>query len=198
MPSLSSASGLKTRLDTSSPSHFLPSFLPSHSLFSLLSSLFLNIHPPNPTMQTCTGSTKDPAHCPCTRFTPKPPPKDGRCDSCGHRRSAHEDSAPNANNKYVERLLKNMAATAVHEDARKETLQGFRPQESVDPVRVFPSSPLPLSERIFTHPFHSHVAPTSQREKPAPAVHRLGLFLVSPLPHLGAPKLAVLLSSRVV
>ena len=88
------------------------------------------------TMQTCTGSSKDPVHCPCHRFAPKPPPKDSRCDSCGHRRSAHQDNAPSVGgDKYVKQLLKNMAATAVHEEARKETLQGFRPRE---PVRIFP------------------------------------------------------------
>ena len=82
-------------------------------------------------MQTCTGSkAKDSAPCSCTSFMPRPPPKDGRCDTCGHRRSAHQE-APGTDNKYVQRLLKGLAATAVHEEAQKETLEGFRPKKQV-------------------------------------------------------------------
>ena len=98
----------------------------------LLDSLLTTSHSPStPAMQNCTGSkAKDSAPCPCTSFAPRPPPKDGRCDSCGHQRSAHLE-APSSDNKYVQRLLKGLAATAVHEEARKETLDGFRPKKQV-------------------------------------------------------------------
>ena len=76
-------------------------------------------------MQTCSGSkARDSAPCPCTSFAAKPPPKDSRCNSCGHRRSAHQD-APSSDNKYVQRLLNGLAATAIHKEAQKETLEGF-------------------------------------------------------------------------
>ena len=95
-------------------------------------------------MQTCSGSSKDPSPCTCSSFTPKPPPKENKCSSCGHRQSAHNDRAPN---KYVKRLLKNIATTAVHEEARKETVQGFRPQHSstATSVRIFPLQVLSTS-----------------------------------------------------
>ena len=92
-------------------------------------------------MQTCSGSSKDPgAPCTCTSFVPKPPPKENKCNVCRHRRSAHTDSAPNANSKYVKRLLKNITATAVHDEARKEMVQGFRPRQPSSAVTTPPVS----------------------------------------------------------
>jgi len=83
-------------------------------------------------MPTCSGSSKSPGvPCICTSFIPRSPPKENKCNICGHRRSAHTDhtdSTSGASGKYVNRLLKNIVATAVHEEARKETIQGFRPR----------------------------------------------------------------------
>ena len=96
-------------------------------------------YPPLPLMmQACSGSPKDSSPCTCSSFAPRPPPKEKKCSSCGHRRSAHNDCAPksDSNNKYVKRLLKNITATAVHEEARKETVQGFRPQQASGTVTV--------------------------------------------------------------
>ena len=75
-------------------------------------------------MSSCSGSFKDLLPCTCISFTPKNPPKENRCSGCGHRQSAHTTGP----NKYVEHILKNIATTAVHEEARKETTQGFCPK----------------------------------------------------------------------
>ena len=88
-------------------------------------------------MPTCAGSSKEPGiPCLCTSFIPRPPPKVGKCEICGHRRSSHVDNPPGSNSKYLSRLLKNIDATAVHEEARKETNQGFRPQQSSSTVAL--------------------------------------------------------------
>jgi len=87
---------------------------------------------------TCTGSVKDRTTCTCTLFIPRKS-KATKCKSCGHRQSLHLDiptpshgaeaaaTTTVPDNKYVSRLFKSFEATAVHESARKETLQGFRP-----------------------------------------------------------------------
>lgn len=81
-------------------------------------------------MPTCSGSSKSPGMpCVCASFVPRSPPKENKCDICGHRRSAHTDNTTSNTGKYVNRLLKNIAVTAVHEEARKETIQGFRPRQ---------------------------------------------------------------------
>lgn len=88
----------------------------------------------------CTGSTKDRSACTCTLFIVKSSKKT-KCKGCGHRQASHTDvpahlpqeveTLPRTEameNKYVSRLFKSLEATSVHEDARKEMLQGFRPR----------------------------------------------------------------------
>jgi hypothetical protein len=105
----------------------------SRHKFPVLPSSFYLHHPPLlpllPMMQSCSGSSRDSSPCMCTSFTSRPPPKENKCNTCGHRRSTHTDNTPNVNGKYIKRLLQNMTATAVHEEARKETIQGFRPEQ---------------------------------------------------------------------
>ena len=114
-------------------------------------------------MPTCLGSSKSPgALCICTSFVPKSPPKENKCDICGHRRSAHTDDAPNTNGKYFNRLLKNIAATAVHEEARKETIQGFRPRQHSSTVAASTTTTSTMRtllslHRPFTLLIHSFV-----------------------------------------
>ena len=98
-------------------------------------------------MPTCTGSSKDSGTlCTCTSFVPRSPPKEGKCKVCGHRRSAHLDSTSgSSSSKYIERLLKNIEATAIHEEARKETIEGFRPHRPCSTVSL-------LSALVSTSP----------------------------------------------
>lgn len=94
---------------------------------------------------TCTGSSKDDASCVCTQFIAKKS-KGSKCKTCGHRLTSHLDTpAPQdaegmvtrgAEGVYVNRLFKSLGATAVHEAARKETLQGFRPPPTQDKVCI--------------------------------------------------------------
>jgi len=96
---------------------------------------------PMPTI--CIGSLKDIEGCNCNLFIPRKSKKN-KCKSCGHQKVSHSDipttppprgtkvdttamAKPQGHSKYTDRLYKSLKATAVHEDARKETLQGFRP-----------------------------------------------------------------------
>lgn len=84
--------------------------------------------------------------CTCTLFVPRRT-KETKCKTCGHRQVSHSgDSVPSRNveplenpkvseNKYVDRLLKSLKATEVHESARKEMVGGFRPPISTGNVR---------------------------------------------------------------
>jgi len=129
------------------PPHLLPSllthsfsfFLPFLPLTQLLPPVLILCTMPT----TCAGSQKNGDSCDCTLFVPKSNGK--RCKSCGHRRVSHsniptppsQDANTNITvaprqepSKYVNRLFRSLEATAVHENARRETLQGFRPQPS--------------------------------------------------------------------
>ena len=109
------------------------------------------IHHPCPSMQTCTGSSKSPAPCLCTVFTARPPPKEDKCEVCRHHRSAHVESPPKVDNKYVERLLKSMNTTAVHEEARKEMAEGFRPEKPPATLGHVRISILRLCSDLYVH-----------------------------------------------
>jgi hypothetical protein len=109
-------------------------------------SLTLLCPPPNYTMPTtCTGSSRDNAPCVCTLFVAKKS-KGSRCKTCRHRLTSHVEAPAQQNIEgtvtrgaegvYVNRLFKSLGATAVHEAARKETLEGFRPPSTQDKVRI--------------------------------------------------------------
>ena len=113
------------------------SILPLHNLKDLrLSS--------SSTSMVCTGSSRSLGTCPCPAFVPKKS-KQTRCKTCGHRMVSHlDDPAPSqdelspaeAPGKYVGRLLRSLKSTAVHDVARKETLEGFRPPPHQSAVRI--------------------------------------------------------------
>jgi hypothetical protein len=100
---------------------------------------------------TCAGLLKDNTACTCRLFIARRS-KETKCKTCGHRQALHSDipaTSHSANppmtteapeNKYVNRLAKSLEASSVHESARKEMLQGFRPRPQ--PVKV--STPIAL------------------------------------------------------
>lgn len=132
MPRLSRVGRLNTQHTTSSPSLLSP--LTSSHLPTLFFTPEHTYHIP----MTCTGASKDNTACLCTLFIPKKS-KGAKCKTCGHRLSYHSDNqadlkdfktpvpAKAPGDKYVTRLFKSLEATAVHETAREEMLQGFRP-----------------------------------------------------------------------
>ena len=95
----------------------------------------------------CTATSKDGTACMCANFVPRKS-KGAKCKTCGHRISYHSDNTtklqdtettppPKApGEKYVTRLFKSLEATAVHETAREEMLQGFRPPFTQADVRI--------------------------------------------------------------
>ena len=130
--------------------------------FSVFTVLHFSPHPPFPlsqssthfillAMQTCMGSSKSSEVCGCTQFTPRQPPKEGKCAACGHRKAAHTNSVTShKNTKYVERLLGSLtsaATAAAHETARQETVKGYRP---VNLVRIL--FPLPSAHILNVPP----------------------------------------------
>lgn len=138
------------------PVLFFISLLPTSSLSVFSShahfppyplSLFQTLAPPTPgpsahTMPLiCSGGSEESGDCDCKSFVPKKSKK-SKCKTCGHRLNLHSDP-PTTNNKgqskYVTHLVHSLDASAVHEVARKETLQGFRP---VSPIVVSPLLPL--------------------------------------------------------
>ena len=113
-----------------------------------------------PIMPTCARSSKEPGiPCLCTSFVPRPPPKVGKCKICGHRHSSHVDNPPGSSSKYLSRLLKNIDATAVHEEARKETNQGFHPQQSSSSTVALPDivSTLPFTCSLNKNNFNNYL-----------------------------------------
>lgn len=113
------------------------------SLHQRHSFLCLNSTTPAPSdlimSPTCAGSSSDSDSCDCTSFVPRKSKK-SRCNDCGHRQTHHPDSTADHDNNptassssgkiYVDRVFRSLEGSAVHERARKETLQGFRPQAS--------------------------------------------------------------------
>ena len=107
----------------------------------------------------CTGSSKDNATCACTLFVARKS-KGMKCKTCGHRLTSHIgasvptpdikpiEGSTAADNKYVNRLFRSLGATSVHETARKEMVEGFRPTSSGNVCCVFYSLLIPLT--VFT------------------------------------------------
>jgi hypothetical protein len=146
-------------------------FLPPTSTIFLSPSCLLLHHPlsslftPAPYLMPtiCAGSQKDTNSCGCSLFIPKKS-KENRCKTCRHQRVSHSDiptTPPQDDNtitavtkkdrsKYINRLFKSLEATAVHDNARKETLKGFRPPSPPTVVRV--ASTLHIT---FTNLYHS-------------------------------------------
>ena len=132
---------IKLKLDSIvSPPHLI-SLLPldisppSHSFFLLSTAPWVS--PPMPSI--CLGSSDDDVDCDCTLFVSRRSKRPG-CKRCGHDQAFHSDSTATRSqehpavaatqegrNKYVDRMIKSLATPAVHENARRETLQGFRP-----------------------------------------------------------------------
>ena len=90
----------------------------------------------------CLGSSDEDVGCDCVLFVAKRSKK-SRCKHCHHRQASHSDppvtppqehiaiaATQQDHNKYVDRLARTLKASAVHEKARRETLQGFRPTPS--------------------------------------------------------------------
>jgi hypothetical protein len=86
---------------------------------------------------SCTGASKNTTACACQVFVPKKS-KGTKCKTCGHRDTYHSDpttsqdpSTPPATKrlgeKYATQLYRSLEASAVHETAREEMLQGFHP-----------------------------------------------------------------------
>lgn len=104
--------------------------------------------PTRTTAMPCSGTSNNSEGCQCTSFAPKKSKK-SRCKDCGHRQSHHSDpptteshqatpdprpTLDGGQKKYVDRLLQQMEVTAIHEEARKETLLGYRPMASVSKI----------------------------------------------------------------
>lgn len=104
----------------SSPPLGLSSPTPPHS--SSVSSPLSHLSMPT----VCAGSTGDPRPCSCTTFVPMLPPMAVTCEECGHSQSKHQPKSKTST--YVSRLLKQMDNAVAHEQARVETVQGFRPR----------------------------------------------------------------------
>lgn len=98
----------------------------------------------------CLGSSDEDVGCDCVLFVPKRSRK-SRCKHCKHPQTSHSDSPATQShehvalaatqqdhNKYVDRLAKSLKASAVHDKARRETLQGFRPT----PLALVSPSPI--------------------------------------------------------
>ena len=148
LPCLSRVGQLNTRHNTSTlPTHpFLQPISPLPFLEPPSLSLSFPLAPYTPPPlthsshfsmpSTCTGSPKDHTACACTLSIPKRS-KQTKCKICRHRFSYHSDvptapqdfgapPAPKApGDKYDTWLFKSREATAVHESAREEMLQGF-------------------------------------------------------------------------
>ncbi|KAF9789551.1 hypothetical protein BJ322DRAFT_1105409 [Thelephora terrestris] len=90
----------------------------------------------------CLGSSDEDVDCECVAFVPRKSRK-SRCKECNHSLASHSDppatqshehiavaATQRDHNKYVDRLAKSLKASATHEKARKETLQGFCPTPS--------------------------------------------------------------------
>ena len=87
----------------------------------------------------CHGSSDEDVDCDCTSFISRRSGRPG-CKHCGHDQASHSDSTATRSkehptiaatqqdrDKYVDRMVRSLATSAVHDKARKETLQGFRP-----------------------------------------------------------------------
>ncbi|KAF9643389.1 hypothetical protein BDM02DRAFT_3191711 [Thelephora ganbajun] len=119
---------------------------------------------------TCIGSSKNQASCTCTQFTPWKS-KEAKCKGCGHRLGSHLDTPTLSHatetpattavpeNKYIGRLFNSLKATAVHETARKEMLEGFRPPSP-------PANPTP-STRVTKGKVKARRASTRVRSQSA-------------------------------
>lgn len=135
---------IKLNLPTSSPSpHPLLSPLSLCLLprsFSFLVSTTPWVSPLMPLI--CDGSSDEDVDCGCMSFAPKKSRK-LTCKHCGHHQASHSNPAPTqsrehtavaatqqGHDKYVDRLMRSLDASAVHDEARRETLQGFRPTPS--------------------------------------------------------------------
>lgn len=152
LPSPSQVSLFSIPLLFSSLSLALPTSFPPYPLITPFHRSFLTTLTPRPistlSSALCTGLQNDSNGCDCSLFVPKKL-KAHRCKACGHHLISHPKSSPSPlslalpldtnpatatikqdHSKYVTRLLKSFEATAVHEDARKETLQSFRPPPS--------------------------------------------------------------------
>ena len=104
-----------------------------------------------PMPSICLGSSDEDVDCECVAFVPRKSRK-SRCKECNHSLASHSDppatqshehiavaATQRDHNKYVDRLAKSLKASATHEKARKETLQGFRPtpSASVSPLSLY-------------------------------------------------------------
>jgi len=133
---------IKLNLPISSPHSPL-----SPPSLSLLSRSFSFLVPTTPWVSPlmsfiCDGSSDEDVDCNCTGFFPKRT-KSSRCKHCDHRQASHSNPVPirsrehptmattqQDHNKYVDRLMRSLDASAVHDEARRETLRGFRPTPS--------------------------------------------------------------------
>jgi hypothetical protein len=100
----------------------------------------------------CLGSSDEDVDCDCAVFVSRRSGRSG-CKRCGHDQASHSDSTATGSrehptiaatqrdrDKYVDRMVRSLATSAVHDKARRETLQGFRPTPtaSVSPPIAHP------------------------------------------------------------
>lgn len=150
---------------------------------------------------TCTGSLKDYTACVCVLFVPKKS-KSAKCKTCGHRASHHSDIPATSQDsdalpttkppgeKYVTRLFKSLEATAVHETAREEMLEGFRPPFTQDVCisstisfiseSSFPPQPAKPSKKSKGKAKGKQASTKVHSQKVAPGTVKLGRIVVFP------------------